>query len=99
MMPRADIVGFSRGITSSVVAYLVAKEFPASVILLFHDVKEEPVDNDRFGQAVSAYLGVPITEDSDGRSVSELFEDTGMLGNNRWTPCSRKLKQERSLAF
>jgi hypothetical protein len=96
-MSTAHVVGFSRGVTSAVTAWLVAQE--AETILLFHDPGEEPEDNDRFEREVSAYLGLPVTHDSDGRSVSELFEEEGTLGNSLMTPCSRILKQERSWAF
>ena len=92
------IIGFSGGIASSVTSSLVLREHPDAV-LLFHDTKTEPEDNDRFRQEVSQYLKTPITNDSDGRSIWEVFEDAGFLGNGRNTPCSRTLKQERSLSY
>lgn len=99
MKPRLDIVGFSGGIVSAVTGSLVAAEHPGTTVLLFHDPGEEDADNARFSVEVSAYLGIPITNDSDGRTVSQLFDDKGMLGNNLMTPCSRILKQDRSRAF
>lgn len=92
------IVGFSGGIASSVTASLVLREHP-DAILLFHDTKTEPVDNDRFRFEVSNYLGTPITEDSDGRDIWQVFDDEGFLGSGLKTPCSRILKQERSLNY
>lgn len=96
---RADVVGFSRGITSAVTAWFVAQEHPETTILLFHDPGEEPEDNERFAAEVCAYIGIPITDYSDGRTVSQVFDDEGTLGNNRMTPCSRILKQEMSRRF
>lgn len=92
------VIGFSGGIASSVVAGIVLKEHPDAV-LLFHDTKTEPEDNDRFRFDVSNYLDTPITEDSDGRDIWGVFEDEGYLGNGRNTMCSRILKQERSLSY
>jgi hypothetical protein len=90
------VVKFSMGITSAVAAYYVIQEHgKEDTILLFHDTKEEADDCYRFGREVASYLGMPITERSDGRSVSQLFVDEGFLGNHRITPCSRKLKQEQ----
>jgi hypothetical protein len=48
---------------------------------------------------MSAALGVDVVEDSDGRSVTELFRDEEMLGNGQNTMCSRVLKAERGEAF
>jgi len=93
------IVGFSGGIASSVMAKIVADEFPNDTILLYHSTNTEPKDNDRFRREVSDYIGIPITEDSDGRTIWEVFSDEGYLGNGRNTPCSRILKQERSLKY
>jgi len=92
------IIGFSGGIASSATASLVLREHPDAV-LLFHDTKTEPADNDRFRADVSNYLDTPITEDSDGRNIWELFDDLGFIGDGRMTPCSRILKQERSLNY
>jgi len=93
------VVGFSGGCASSVMAKIVADENPRSTILLFHDTKTEPADNDRFREEISEYIGLPITEDSDGRDIWQLFRDEGYLGSGRNTMCSRVLKQERSLSW
>lgn len=72
------------------------REFPREeVVLLFHDTKEEHPDTYRFIRDMAAALGMPITERSDGRSVSEVFEDEGFLGNNQNAMCSRILKVEQ----
>ena len=93
------IVGFSGGIASAVVASIVFKRHPKDTVFLYHSTKTEPADNDRFRKEVSEYIGLPVTEDSDGRDIWEIFEDAGYLGNGRNTMCSRILKQERSLAY
>ncbi len=94
------VVAFSGGLASAVAAKVVADKYGREkTILLYHDTKTEPADNDRFRNEVSAYIGIPITEDSDGRDIWQAFSDEGMLGNGRNTMCSRILKQERSLKF
>ena len=93
------IVLFSGGVQSSYVAALIAKEYPKDVILLFHDTLTEPVDNDRFRKEVADYIGLPITKQSDGRDIWQLFDDKGFLGNNRVSICSYKLKVEQGLKF
>jgi hypothetical protein len=93
------IVGFSGGVASSVMAKIVADKHKDSTTLLFHDTKTEPEDNKRFREQVSEYIGLPITEDSDGRDIWHVFSDEKYLGNGRNTPCSRILKQERSVKY
>lgn len=92
------IVGFSGGAASAVCAKIVVDSCDA-VTLLFHNTYTEPKDNDRFRAEVAKFLLLPITEDSDGRNIWELFEESGYLGNGRNTMCSRILKQERSLNY
>jgi 3'-phosphoadenosine 5'-phosphosulfate sulfotransferase (PAPS reductase)/FAD synthetase len=95
-----NVVGFSGGAASSVTAKIVRDMAgPESTVLLFHDTKTEPADNDRFRADVAKFLGMSITSDSDGRDIWQVFEDEGILGNGRNTPCSRILKQERSMAY
>lgn len=90
------VIHYSFGITSAVTASLVLKEQgKENSVLLFHDTKEEADDCYRFGREVAAYLGMGVTDRSDGRSVTQLFKDEKFLGNNRNTPCSRQLKQEQ----
>lgn len=99
-MTRRIVVGFSGGVTSAWCAGWALRMFPRDeVILLWHDTKEEHPDTYRFIREMSAALGVPVTEDSDGRSVTELFRDEGMLGNGQQTFCSRILKAERGQRF
>lgn len=101
--PTYHVIGFSGGLASALMAKIVAdaagKYGGNKVILLYHDTKTEPSDNDRFRAEVADYIGLPITEDSDGRDIWQVFKDEGILGNGRETPCSRILKQERSLRF
>ena len=87
------IVGFSGGATSAWCAGWALRTFSKeSVVLLFHDTKEEDPDTYRFIRDMSEKLGVPITERSDGRSVTQVFHDEGALANNRMAFCSRILK-------
>lgn len=100
---RADpriVVGFSGGVTSAWCAGWALQEFPREqVILLWHDTKEEHPDTYRFLGEMAAALAMPITERSDGRSVTELFRDEGMLGNGQNTMCSRVLKTTQGERF
>lgn len=98
--PRRVVVGFSGGVTSAWCAGWALRNFPREeVVLLWHDTKEEHPDTYRFLRQMSETLGVPITERSDGRSVTELFRDEGYLGNNRNAMCSRILKAEQGSKF
>jgi len=99
-MSRCIVVGFSGGVTSAWCAGWALRTFPREeVVLLWHDTKEEHPDTYRFLREMAARLEMPITEDSDGRSVTELFRDEGMLGNGQQTFCSRILKAERGSRF
>lgn len=94
-MTRRVVVGFSGGVTSAWCAGWALRTFPRQeVVLLWHDTKEEHPDTIRFLREMAAALDMPITERSDGRSVSEVFEDEGFLGNNQNAMCSRILKVE-----
>jgi len=97
---RAIVVGFSGGVTSAWAAGWALRTFaPASVSILFHDTKEEDEDTYRFIKEMAAALGKPITERSDGRSVTELFRDEGAIANNRMAFCSRILKAEQGQKY
>ena len=96
-MSTKIVVGFSGGVTSAWCAGWALRTFPREdVILLFHDTKGEHPDTYRFLHEMAAALGHPITERSDGRTVTEVFEDEGFLGNNQNAMCSRILKLEQA---
>jgi hypothetical protein len=97
---RRVVVGFSGGVSSAWCAGWALRNFPREeVVLLWHDTKEEHPDTYRFLREMAAALNMPITERSDGRSVTELFRDEGMLGNGQQTFCSRVLKAEQGTRF
>lgn len=97
---RKVVVGFSGGVTSAWCAGWALRNFPREeVVLLFHDTKEEHPDTYRFLRQMAAALDMSITERSDGRSVSEVFDDEGFLGNNQNAMCSRILKMEQGDAY
>lgn len=90
------IVGISGGKSSAWCGWWALRHFPKErVILYFNDTKWEHPDTYRFIKELSAYLNHPITEDSDGRSVEEVFYDNHALADNRMPFCSRILKSER----
>lgn len=97
---RKVVVGFSGGVTSAWCAGWALRTFPRhEVVLLFNDTKEEAADTYRFLRQMAAALDMPITERSDGRSVTELCRDEGMLPNNLSAFCSRILKAEQGAKF
>lgn len=98
---RKVVAGFSGGVTSAWAAMWALREYPRDeVVWLFHDTKEEDVDTYRFIREFSSVAGFPITEQSDGRSVTQVFEDEGAIANNRMAFCSRILKaNQRDIYF
>ena len=93
---RKVVVGFSGGVTSAECAVLATQEYKREeIVLLWHDTKREDADTLRFLHESAAWIGIPITERSDGRSVEEVEEDEGALANNRMAFCSRILKAEQ----
>lgn len=99
-MSRRVVVGFSGGVTSAWCAGWALRMYPREeIVLLWHDTKEEHPDTYRFIREMAAALRMPITERSDGRSVTQLFRDEGLLGNGQNTPCSRVLKTEQGERF
>ncbi len=90
---RRVVVGFSGGVTSAWCAGWALRNYPRDeIVLLWHDTKEEDPDTYRFLREMSAALGLPLTERSDGRSVTEVMYDENMLANDRVPFCSRILK-------
>jgi 3'-phosphoadenosine 5'-phosphosulfate sulfotransferase (PAPS reductase)/FAD synthetase len=75
------------------VAWLVAQEHGReNTVLLFNDTKAEHPDADRFRKQVSEFIGVPITEVSDGRSLWEVIEDEHCLPSYHIPFCTGILK-------
>ena len=85
---------FSGGAGSAYMSYLVAQQYPDDTILLFNNPKAEHPDADRFRKQVADYIGLPITEVSDGRDLWELIDDNKCLPSSFIPFCSRILKQE-----
>ena len=85
---------FSGGAGSAYMSWLVAKEYPNDTILLFNQTKSEHPDADRFRKQIANYIGLPITEISDGRDLWELIDDNKCLPSSFIPFCSRILKQE-----
>lgn len=97
---RRIVVGFSGGVTSAWCAGWALRNFPREeVVLLWHDTKEEDEDTYRFLGDMERALGMERTEKSDGRSVTEVAMDEGMLPNDQRAFCSRILKQEQANKF
>lgn len=87
------IVQFSGGAASALVAKIVSDEFgKENTILLFHDTKAEHSDAYRFRRQISQFIGVPITEMSDGRSLWELIDDHNCLPSFHIPFCTDELK-------
>jgi len=94
------IIQFSGGAASSYVAWLIAQKYDKKdIILLFHDTKTEHPDAYRFRKQVSEFIGIEITEASDGRNLWELIEDNHSLPSQFIPFCTRILKQEPAEKF
>lgn len=89
------VVNFSGGICSFWAAHrVIQKHGKDDVTLLFADTLTEDWDLYRFLDDAGSALGVPVTRVAEGRSVWELFDQKGMLGNSRFPVCSVMLKRE-----
>lgn len=94
------IVLYSGGMGSFLATYLLKIQNPgAKILLYFNDTKYEDPDLYRFLKETVDWLKLPLLDDSDGRSVWELFEDEKFVGNSRVDICSRVLKRDRSQFF
>lgn len=95
-----NICTLSGGKASAYCADVALRKYgKANCVLYFNDTKWEHPDLYRFLKDLSAHWGVPITEDSDGRTPEEIFYFKRLLGNNRVPLCSRMLKAERLQKF
>jgi hypothetical protein len=91
------VVQFSGGAASAWVAkWVVDKYGTENTILLFHDTKSEDVDSYRFRRQVSEYIGVSITDVSDGRDLWQVIDDNNALPSSFIPFCTRILKQEQA---
>lgn len=89
------IVQFSGGAASALVAKMAADEYGReNTVLLFNDTKAEHEDAYRFRKQVSDYIGVQITEVSDGRSLWEIIDYNNALPDYFMPFCTRILKLE-----
>lgn len=98
--PKRIICTISGGIASAWCAKWALENFEKDkVILYFNDTKWEDEDLYRFLNDIEKHLDHPITRDSDGRSVEELFKDSKALANDRMAFCSKILKAKRLQRF
>lgn len=88
-------VQVSGGAASYVACKLALEQFdPERVALVFADTRDEDEDLYRFLFDIERRLNQSITRISDGRTLWDVFDDEGMIGNSRVDPCSRILKRE-----
>ncbi|MFA5349649.1 MAG: phosphoadenosine phosphosulfate reductase family protein, partial [Candidatus Paceibacterota bacterium] len=69
------------------------------IILLFHDTKTEHPDAYRFRKQVSEFIGIPITEASDGRDLWQIIDYNHCLPSSFQPFCTRLLKLEPAEKF
>jgi 3'-phosphoadenosine 5'-phosphosulfate sulfotransferase (PAPS reductase)/FAD synthetase len=94
------IIQFSGGAASSYVAWLIAQKYDKKdIILLFHDTKTEHEDAYRFRKQVSEFIGIEITEVSDGRDLWQLIDYNHCLPSSFQPFCTRQLKLEPAEKF
>jgi 3'-phosphoadenosine 5'-phosphosulfate sulfotransferase (PAPS reductase)/FAD synthetase len=86
---------FSSGISSWAAAKRYAEtKGTEGMVLLFADTGIEDPDNYRFLHESAANIGAPLVIIADGRTPWDVFEDTRMIGNARFDPCSKHLKRK-----
>ena len=88
-----NIVALSCGESSAAVA-IICRDIP-DLILYFNDTGWEDADLHRYLSELSAYMGIDIVNDSDGRNVEEVAYSQRFLANNRAPLCSKILKAKR----
>lgn len=89
------VVMLSGGLSSYFAALrVIEKHGHDATALLFCDTKNEDADLYRFLGDIERRLNHEIIRIADGRSIWELFNDEGMIGNTRADLCSRILKRE-----
>jgi len=69
------------------------------IILLFTDTKVEDEDLYRFIKDAEKFLGINVTDYSDGRDIWQVFKDHRFLSNSRVDHCSGDLKRRMSRKF
>jgi len=91
----ADVVFFSGGLSSWVLAKRVAERYGTErLTLLFTDTLIEDPDLYRFLKEGAANVGGHLEWIAEGRTPFEVFRDVKLLGNSWKDPCSRILKRE-----
>lgn len=91
---------FSTGAGSAWLAkYVVDKYGKENTIILITDTKWEDEDNYRFMKEVADYIGVEITEKSDGRTPEDIFRKDLYFGNFGTAPCSKELKMKQTFLY
>ena len=92
---------FSGGAGSSVVAKMVADEYPNDTILLHTPTGAEHPDADRFREQVARYIGLPITVAAAKKTLWEYIEAWKHIPNHSLqNKCTEQVKiapQERFL--
>lgn len=95
-MKRLHVVNFSGGLCSFWAAWrVVERHGAANTRLLFADTLIEDPELYDFNEHASRILGVPITRVSLEMDPWTLFEQQGLIGNNRFPICSVKLKRDQ----
>ncbi|QQP10737.1 hypothetical protein FJQ98_15945 [Lysinibacillus agricola] len=91
---------FSTGAGSAwLTKYVVDKYGKENTIILITDTKWEDEDNYRFMKEVADYIGIEITEKSDGRTPEDIFRKDLYFGNFGTAPCSKELKMKQTFLY
>ena len=94
------VVMYSGGAGSAWVGkYVVEKYGAENTIMLHTDTRWEDEDNYRFMKECAEYIGVKITNISDGRTPEDIFREDLYFGNFGTAPCSKQLKMNQTFEF